>query len=378
MKRFLILSALAGLVLGFLPAEVRALDTQVHGFGGWAYGWTNGNKYSVGDKHGSYTNSYFALNLSASPYEKLAANVQTIWKTSDKGVETDLDYAFAEWTFWEWLKFRIGKVKCPFGIYSEIWDVGTLRPFYGLPQGIYGTPGTMATKAYYGLGLTGRHDLSSTWGLQYDLYGGEMDFPGIAETDPANPMTTRQLEPRIKNAVGGRIIVQTPLDGLSAGVSAGIGEIKVFSGGKEIDYYVGDSHFLLDGHIEYLLDPVSVRAEYGHMRKLNGKDINYNSFYVEGAYKFLEHIQVAVRYDVKLVDFNIPELPVNVPDSNKDLGFGLNYWFNPNLVIKASYHLIKGNLMAMPSDQMEYITAVATGNFEDPTHLFVFGSQFSF
>ncbi|MDD5222979.1 MAG: hypothetical protein PHE84_03240 [bacterium] len=372
-----ILLILAGLGWGLFPAEVNALDTQAHGFGGWAYGWTNGNKYLIGDEDGSYTNSYFALNLSASPYEKLTANVQTIWQTSDEGVATDLDYGFAEWAFTEWLKLRIGKVKSPFGIYTETWDVGTLRPFYTLPPGFYGTPGAIATKAYYGLGLTGTRDLGSSWGLQYDLYGGKMDFPEMTTVDPTT-MTNRQIIMNLKNAAGARITVQTPLDGLSAGVSSVAGDETASSVGNQNLLNMSGWHILLCGSLEYLRDPVLFRAEYGRMRMINGEDINYDTFYVEGAYKFLDHIQAAVRYDVKLIDYKI-QMPIsNIPDENKDLGFGLNYWFNPNLVIKASYHYVKGNVMAVPSDMAEYLTAMLTGKFKDSTHLFVFGTQFSF
>jgi hypothetical protein len=48
------------------------------------------------------------------------------------------DYGFAEWRFSDALRLHAGRMKHPFGIYSEIFDVGTLRPFYTLSQSVYG------------------------------------------------------------------------------------------------------------------------------------------------------------------------------------------------------------------------------------------------
>ena len=39
----------------------------------------------------------------------------------------------------------------PFGNYTEIYDVGTLRPFYHLPQATYGPTGQIA-ESYDGIG----------------------------------------------------------------------------------------------------------------------------------------------------------------------------------------------------------------------------------
>ena len=70
--------------------------------------------------------------------------------------DVELDYAFAEWFVSDALKIRMGRVKHPFGLYGEIFDVGTLRPFYLLPQSIYG-PNGFTAKAYNGVGLTGNY-----------------------------------------------------------------------------------------------------------------------------------------------------------------------------------------------------------------------------
>jgi len=376
-KKRCLYSLLFPVVLMLAPGTSGAVQdaVQVHGFGGWAYARTDGNNYLMGNEDGSYANSYFALNISASPYEKFSANVQTQWRTSRDGLEMEFDYAFAEWAFYDWLKLRIGKVKCPFGIYTEVWDVGTVRPFYTIPQGMYGTPGTMATKSYLGAGLTGSYYLTGDWGLQYDLYGGNLTYPNVTEPDIANYPATRVLELQIDNAVGARLAVQTPLDGLSAGASIYMGEIVVTSGGQVEDYYVSDWHNGYGAHLEYLYDPVSVRAEYGYMHKWNGTDVDIQAAYVEAAYRLFAYLQLAAMYDLKWIDFAM-EVPLEGVDEHKDLALGLNYWFNPNLVLKLSYHHVQGNLLAQPDDIIAEM--FSPGGLEETTHLVVFGTQFSF
>jgi len=69
------------------------------------------------------------------------------------------------------LKLRAGKVKQPFGISAEVFDVGTRRPFFELPQAVYGPIGLVG-ESYKGIGFTGSFDVQGGWGLAYDLYGG--------------------------------------------------------------------------------------------------------------------------------------------------------------------------------------------------------------
>lgn len=62
----------------------------------------------------------------------------------------------------------IGKVNQPFGISTEVFDVGTLRPFQVLPQAFYGPVG-LTSESYEGVGLTGSFPLLNSWHLSYDV-----------------------------------------------------------------------------------------------------------------------------------------------------------------------------------------------------------------
>src|SRR5688572_31997297 len=59
-----------------LFAQSATSTIDIHGFGGWAYGKTDGHKYSLGTEEGEYDNAEFALNVSAKPIEKLSIVAQ--------------------------------------------------------------------------------------------------------------------------------------------------------------------------------------------------------------------------------------------------------------------------------------------------------------
>jgi len=374
----LLLVPRAGAALSFLD------ELEIHGFGGWAYGDTDGLKYAVGSSDGKYDNAEFALNVSARPAERLSIVAQVYFESDDSDANTnqdvELDYAFAEWFVSDALKIRMGRVKHPFGLYGEIFDVGTLRPFYLLPQSIYG-PNGFTAKAYNGVGLTGNYTLGAGWGLQYDLYGGEIegDFqvPGLLTT-----VEDLFLEPdvalgfTVKDTLGGRIIFSTPIDGLSVGASAYRGDESV---GLDI---VGDAtRTTYLGHVEYLTDRWTARAEWGRLE--HDVDFEEEGGYLELAYMLTDHWQLAGRYDdwdLTFPNTNLANLPGIVPQlmKHQETAFGVNYWFNPSFVVRLDVHQVDGNRFAFVDTPEQVLEALTTDSLDDQTQLIVLGAQFSF
>lgn len=385
-KGWLALPLVFAVAMAYAPFSARASQesVQIHGFGGWGYGHIfggdNPNSYQLGEEDGLYNNSYFALNVSASPYEKFSASVQNLWRTTDQGLEMDFDYAFAEWSFFDWLKLRIGKVKCPFGIYTEVYDVGTLRPFYSLPQAIYGTP-SLVTESYYGLGFTGSYFFPGGWGMQYDVYGGDLFLKAYVAQSPFDPENFETLIPRLHEMMGARTIVHTPLPGLGMGISLYTGDADFsMDAGPFGTFDIAEGrHVAYMVHTEYLTDVFSIRAEYEYLLKPSGdQNIELWGYYVEAAYRFLDHWQAAILFDqqkVEIVSEDIP-LPYLYPTEHQEWVLGMNYWFNPNFVLKAAYHRVDGNLFAQPTDL--FASLFGDSELEEITHYFVFGSQFSF
>lgn len=138
-----------------------------------------------------------------------------------------MDYVFGEWKFSDAARFRVGNVKQPFGLYTEVFDVGTLRPFASLSQSIYG-PGGMIGKSYSGMGLTGVLLSERALSVEYDIYGGgletlEEDTPIQVLQQGADTVGRALLMSPTRtwrDVVGGRFVIRTPIDGFSFGGSA--------------------------------------------------------------------------------------------------------------------------------------------------------------
>lgn len=368
-------SCLAIAMLGIAAsarAQAPAPRLDLHGFGGWAYGRTNANSYLAGDPQGKYRRGSFALNLSAHPNRELSIIAQTFWEQNDDATATEIDYAFAEWKFSDALKVRAGKVKQPFGIYTEVFDVGTVRPFLSLPQSIYGPVGTIAV-GYQGIGLRGTSPIGHGWNLVYDLYvggiqleeyvapflvlrGDSVDVSGLAHE------STRDL-------AGTRLVLALPVQGLSVGGSA-------YTGNEGDPDATKFRHSVLGAQAEYLSDHLWLRGEYTHeiKQRLGGSDAVYG----EAAYFLTRQWQLAARYErLETRRTGIDPSPAPSLLKHDEFALGLNFWVAPEFVLKASYHGVRGNRLAGP-DPDELAATTAAGQLKDRTRLVQLGAQFSF
>ena len=363
-------------------------DVRVNGYGTWGYGRTDENHYLTGTEAGDFSHTVLSLGVNAKPHEQLAIILQVKFANGDEGEEVHADYAFAEWAFTDGFKMRVGQVKLPFGLYTEVFNVGTLRPFLELPQGIYGGTG-IVSEAFRGGSVTGSW-YGSDWGFEYDGYGGQLaldvfdahfsvfgaehgDEEVEAEHDAAleeehgaeveeghGAAEGAHGDEILNNLVGGRFNLVRPMSGLKFGVSA-------YSGKAEL---AEAQHVAWAASGEYLTGPWSLRSEYG--RHVEGDEVHVSSAYFEGAYKITKAVQAAFRYDWS--DTELPEIDSSSAPSlltHRDYGIGLNYWFQPEFVVKFAYHIVDGNRFAIPDDIEEHALV-------EKTNLFTFGASFSF
>jgi hypothetical protein len=381
------------LVIGMVPSHAQeAGNVTIHGFGSWGYGNTDGPRYLYGDDEGQYDHAQFYLNINANVAEKLTIISQFGFEQSAHGIQYDFDYAFAEYSFSDQLKLRVGKVKHAFGIYGELLNVGTIRPFMTLAQGIYGPAGFVG-KGLNGIALTGSFNTRTNWEIRYDFYYGQLktylEMPAILTfffTQDPNALNDGMVayDKDIVGLTGGRVSISTPIDGLNFGFSGYTGKDK--SGVEGVGSVSGDQT-AYGTHLEYLSSTLWIRSEYIHLiqnaetGEAQNSETVTDCFYLEAAIKLFDNWQVAVRYDwseSSITDLEIDLLPRFFQEyqKHKDIVLGLNYWFSPNLVVKASYHMVEGINFAWPhfDDPM----AVLMGEFDNESTLFQIGAQFSF
>jgi hypothetical protein len=243
-------------------------------------------------------------------------------------------------------------MKHPFGIYTEVFDVGTLRPFYALPQAVYGPVGTLA-EAYSGVGVSGFRKLGSKWSVSYDVYAGKLDLP--YDDFGSRQTAAKGATLKVKSVVGGRAVFDTPVEGLHIGGSAYGGTIESSS--------LHQRHTAAGVQAEYVADRLSLRSEL--TANSNGSE-GEHAGYLECGWRFTPHWQGAV-----LVDALRENIDGGADGSrHQEVGVGINYWFTPQFVLKLSAHHVDGFHLAGPDP--------VSGLTKKNTDLLMFGAQFSF
>lgn len=375
----------AALAVAFTPMALAAQDislqkVEVHGFGSWNYGATdNSNFYLGGKKKGTTGNSNMSVNLSGQVNDRFSVSTQ-FGMDVDRGGSSaaGLDYAFGEWRVTDAFKLRAGQVKQPFGIYTEMYDVGTVRPFLSLPQSVYGANG-MIGEAYRGVGFTGTRSFGK-FEVEYDAYAGglnriEDETPGdsyrVMNGTTDDTLGVEGLGTETTDRLwGGRLWISTPIQGLRFGGSGYRG--TNFEDGEDDE--VGTT---LAGSLEYAANKVTLRSEYVHAYE-NDND-KQTGYYVEGALRPWGKWEVAGLFNDYEADLDGAEYRDAVSLlRHKEQALGLNYRFSPNFVVKMSHHWVDGNRFALPTVDLLFDRLRADKALETKTKTVVFGAQFSF
>lgn len=376
------MTAAAALAAPALPENLGE-HVELNGFGGWAFAETDGNAYRIGTSEGNYDNAELALNVGAKASDRITLTAQIHLEHSGDEDEVEIDYVFAEYFISDAAQFRIGRVKLPFGIYGEIANVGTLRQFYTLPQGMYGPTGAVG-KNYNGIGLRGAK-FGDAWVAEYDVFAGQIEansaLAGALLGDPEVIFEREVLGNSLaEDAFGVRLNLRAPIEGLSFGFSAITGEQGTDEIIESIVPIRGKSRQNLAAHLQFDKKPVLVRAEYS-IWSVGSLDVE--GYYLEASYRFNERWELAARMDWSEIDLGA--FQASSPDAfgralrhSDDLGIGINLWLAPSLVLRLNYHQVEGNRFAFPDDPQSILEALSTRQIENDTEMVLFGAQFHF
>jgi hypothetical protein len=122
------------------------------------------------------------------------------------------DWYYVDYRFFDWLGIRAGKTKLPWGLYNETNDIDAGRVQVLLPQSVYPVSNREYLFAQTGGELYGDIRLGGAGSLEYRLYGGTI-FLNLADTS----VQLKNFD--VAYDAGGRLMWQTPLEGLQLGTS---------------------------------------------------------------------------------------------------------------------------------------------------------------
>jgi hypothetical protein len=218
--------ALAAALL-FIAPRARALDigtgsdlttVEVHAFASQGFILSKDNNYLSSDTtHGSFQFSELGINFTKNLTDKLRFGAQLfaqdLGPTGSYDIKADWFYMDYRWR--DWLGFRAGRVKIPFGLYNEISDIDQARVAVLLPQSVYPEENQNYLLAQTGVELYGYLKSRAAGALDYRAYGGTIFLD--AATPAGSPY--QLLSYNVPYLAGGRLLWETPLDGLRVGGS---------------------------------------------------------------------------------------------------------------------------------------------------------------
>ena len=193
----------------------NVLPVEVHGFVSQGFIKTNANNYLAKSKAGSFEFSEVGINFTKSLTDRMRVGIQLF--THDLGplgnYRTRFDWFYLDYHFFDWLGVRAGRTKLPFGLYNESSDIDAARVPILLPQSVYPVSNRDFLLAQTGAEIYGNVPLGPAGSLEYRLYGGTVFYDTADATS-----TLANVE--VPYIFGGRLMWQTPIEGLQAGASA--------------------------------------------------------------------------------------------------------------------------------------------------------------
>jgi hypothetical protein len=220
-RRLLVVTVVLALSSGALAQEYAATSDlrafQVHGFVSQGFLVTSDNNYLARSTKGSFEFTEVGINVTKPLTDKLRVGMQLFAR--DLGpignYSAKFDWFYIDYRFADWLGFRAGRVKVPFGLYNEINDADSARTFILLPQSLYPVSSRDFLLAQTGVELYGRAGVPHLGALEYRVYGGTLFLENTPQ--PGSPYEITDI--RVPYLIGGRLMWETPVDGLRAGGS---------------------------------------------------------------------------------------------------------------------------------------------------------------
>ncbi|MBU0996079.1 MAG: hypothetical protein KJ737_26585 [Proteobacteria bacterium] len=365
----LILVFICMLVAGSLPAGAEGVN--IHGFISQGYLKTNQNNYLAETDDGSFQFNEMGINFTTFATSDLKIGCQFFARDlGDVGNdEIIINWAFAEYTYRNWLGLRAGILKYAFTLYNETRDFDSLRTSIFLPSSVYNEwlrDGFNKMKGIELFGLTGLGPLGM---LEYQFQ------TGVAPT-ALNSGTTKYLTEMPTSELGSltnaepdttyaaRLIWNLPIDGLRIGgsyIRSGLlyeGTVKDYGLPISIDIKKADVYSF---YAEYTYQNLKIAVENywseseatstitlpngdPYVRKTKTKD--GDTYYASLGYRFTDWFEAGYYYSTA----------EGGADDKGDLNtledhcLSLRFDINPNWIAKLEAHVMEGKAGVEPDN----------------------------
>ncbi len=193
--------------------------TQIHGFLSQGFLWSSDNDYLCAEtSKGDFRFNELGINFGFDLADKLRVGLQLFSRSfgSFGNNEIELDWAFADYRFRDWLGFRAGKIKSPLGLYNETRDIDALRANILMPESVYSQFDRGITIGLIGFGIYGHLSTPGESSLSYQLQLGTQNL-GNRESSLKQTIENYGITPKDGSTdyvMAGSLVWNTPLDWL--------------------------------------------------------------------------------------------------------------------------------------------------------------------
>ncbi|MEO9964987.1 MAG: hypothetical protein ABJF11_04315 [Reichenbachiella sp.] len=310
-----------------------------------------------GDPNGSFDADLIDLVINIDVTSKLRFSTDLTWEhgaaSEDDRGNVAVEYAFPEYTVKDWLKFRVGKMFVPFGIYNEIH---TAKPAFlavkeplstNKPQK-FGADARFYPRWATGVSILGNFAIKSVdFEYHVQLSNGEQENTNPFEEDDNE-----------EKAVAARLLVM-PSQGLKVGVSTYSDKITELDGSGD-DTGNRTKLFSISTHAEYTYKNAGIELEFitGKTSPSAGGDLKKSAFEGMLYYTFIDRITPYFRYE-----FLDPNKDVDDDQANM-ISLGVNSRVDDNFFVKLQYNNISSkdqNAEFSGTDYSEFQAAVVLG-----------------
>jgi hypothetical protein len=335
-------------------AEEPVVDEQlpsfeVHGFASQGWFLTLENDFLARNStKGSFEYSELGLNVTRRLTDTLQFGAQLIAR--DLGPTGNLmprvDWFYVDYRFRDWLGLRFGRLKIPYGLYNEVQDVDVARVPVLLPGSVYPPQGREILFAQTGAELQGFVRSQSLGSLEYRAFLGTTFWDSDLVVPVGTPL---ELELQVRYMVGGRLLWETPLEGLKLA-----GSLQALRA-EAIAYIAGIDPVTLDnrsyswvGSAEYAAADVVLTAEYARGVTDQRSDtpevqprleLSDERTYFMASYRLAPWLQPGAYYSLLFPDVDDRKGPDQV---QHDLALTLRFDINDHWLVKAEGHYMYG------------------------------------
>jgi predicted porin len=385
------LTAICALFLPFVTSHAYTFNgVDFHGFFDQGYMQSTGNNYFGDTKNGEGHFTELALNASKDFGDKVhvAAQMYDFREGAMGGMNIpELDWAYIDYSWQDWMGFRAGKVKAPFGLYGDALDVPMARPYIFLPQSIYTDYWTDCMTAITGAAVYGTLECPKQFGklgsLDYNIEFGVSnirDHSGLLlqYADYSDVNTVHYHNGYTFNS---QLVWNTPMKGLKGLWSFMYCRNEQYSGlfksDQQLEALPGGSGMGLDGEpanyrdwesawslgAEYEWKKWTFTAEYSRSMyrtwlTVDNQDISNGGvpstsqgWYIGASYPITDKARLSTYYSVAIGNVYDPNGVLiqqaggyNFMGYQKDLALSLQYKVKPWWTINVEGHFINGTL----------------------------------